>query len=176
MVILINFVTAIMKSIGVREDKEYIPYIAYYLIKTEPTMLKSTLRFIKLFRNAERLKAAEGQYYSLIADAVSFIEQVNFNDCRMKLEEFDAKYTLCEKMCGARFEELLMVWRHASTLIEKEKQQKEEKQMKVIIELWKILEQTRKLIGKDFERLTVVELKEIAEVQAQVAQKGEELC
>ena len=169
MTVLINFTTIIMKSIDKKEDdKEYIPYIVYYLIKSQPMMMKSTLRFIKLFRNNDHFKLNEERYYNLISSAVDYIEKINFGEFRMTQEEFESKYSLNEKLCKVRFEEQLGLWRYGPMFIDKEQKSKSDERSKTIKELQKIIGKTRKLIGKDFGKLTVTELKEIVETQEKI--------
>jgi len=172
MTVLINFITVIKKSVGVREsENEYIRFIVYYLIKTEPMMLKSTLRFIKLFRTALHFKSTEEPYYDLMVEAIGYIEKISYSDFRITLEEFESRYNLCGKLCSARLEEQLGMWKIGSTFLNKEKAEKEEKQQRLVREIQQALNKVKKYAGKEFDKLTVAQLKEIIEVQAQIAEK-----
>lgn len=176
MTIIINFITVVIKSAGEKEsDNDYIPFIVYYLIKAEPMLLKSTLRFIKVFRNNKRFESTEERYYNLFALAVNFIENITYTQFRTTAEEFEAKYGLHEKLCGFRLEEQLAMWQHGSIAIEKEKVKKEEEQKRIIKEVQQLLSKTKKYVLKDFGKLTVTQLKEIAEVQAQLMEKLKEI-
>eukprot|EP00826_Nyctotherus_ovalis_P054386 TRINITY_DN7116_c0_g6_i1.p1 TRINITY_DN7116_c0_g6~~TRINITY_DN7116_c0_g6_i1.p1 ORF type:complete len:197 (+),score=59.43 TRINITY_DN7116_c0_g6_i1:536-1126(+) len=171
MTVLINFITVIMKSVGKKESNdEYIPFIVYYLIRTEPMMLKSTLRFIKLFR-CSRHFAVEKPSYHLIAESVAFIEKTSYTDFRITLEEFESRYTLCEKLCSARLEEQLSIWKSGTAFVAREKAEKEERQQRLVKEIQVLLGKVRKSVGKEFNKLTVAQLKEVIDVQAQIAEK-----
>ena len=173
--VFINFIENVIKLVGEREEKMYMLYIAYCLIKSEIMMLKASLRFIKLFRNAERLKSFEGRYFNLMNEAVFFIDKLNSHDLNMTPEEFDAKYVMCEKMCGARFEEQITIWRYAPILVQKEKSETEKRQKRILQEVEKILGKTKKLLWRELDKLAVAQLKEIAAVHIQLVNKVEEL-
>lgn len=172
MIVLINFITVIIKSVGEKSSNvEYVPFIAYYLIKSEPMMMKSTLRFIKLFRNKERLKGSEGEYLELMTSAVDYIDRVNFEDLKMTSEDFETKYSLYEKLCSARFEEQLGIWRYGPVLIESEKDRKAEEHRKTLKEIQKILKNAKKHSTKGFNDITIGEVKSMIEIQSQIIEK-----
>lgn len=176
MTVLINFVTVIMKSVGKKEsNNEYIPFIVYYLIRTEPMMLKSTLRFIKQFRSSQHF-AVEKPFYHLVAASVAFIEKIGHSDFRITLEEFESRYSLCEKLCSARLEEQLCVWKSGATFVAGEKAEKEERRQRLVREVQTLLGKVRKSVGKEFGKLTVAQLKEIIDVQAQIAERIKNLA
>eukprot|EP00826_Nyctotherus_ovalis_P013309 TRINITY_DN13577_c0_g3_i1.p1 TRINITY_DN13577_c0_g3~~TRINITY_DN13577_c0_g3_i1.p1 ORF type:complete len:179 (+),score=33.32 TRINITY_DN13577_c0_g3_i1:609-1145(+) len=172
MVIFVNVVTVIARSASGGENNgtqfgevdDFFPLVIYYLIKVHPRMLKSTLRFIKLFRNPERLVAAEGYYHSLMLSAVDFIERINTETVGIDANEFRAKYSECERMSMNELEEQVSIWQYQP---EEEPVQENRKLRHVVKEITKMLDIT----PCKFENTTFEQLKEIVEAQAMMIEK-----
>ena len=134
-------------------------------------MLKSTVRFIKHFRNRDRFTFSEGYYHTLIVSAIDFIEKIGPDKLEMKAEDFEVKYTLHGKLCEARIEEQLSIWRYAPILQEKIEKKKDENAKNVLKEVKILANKIKGLVNGAFEKLTIGHLRQIIETQAQIIKK-----
>jgi len=183
MVVLVNFITVVAKSSEQlsktpennkekpAEIDKFLPLVIYYLIKCQPSMLKSTVRFIKLFRNRERFTFSEGYYHTLIVSALDFIEKIGPDKIEMKPEDFESKYTYYGKLCEARIEEQLAIWRYAPILKEKNEKKKDDSAQEILKEIRKLSNKVKGFVNGIFEKLTIGQLKQITETQAQICKK-----
>jgi hypothetical protein len=172
MVIFINVITVIARSTSKGENSEaqfsevddFFPLIIYYLIRIHPPMLKSSLRFIKLFRNPERLVSAEGYYHSLMLSTVDFIEKVGPKTISMKDKEFRDTYFQCERKSVKELEEQASIWQY----------QPEETQHQKNYQLHFVVKKVIQLLDKTpckFENITFEQLKEIVDAQGIMIEK-----
>eukprot|EP01022_Parablepharisma_sp_SALTPOND_P027035 TRINITY_DN65551_c0_g1_i1.p1 TRINITY_DN65551_c0_g1~~TRINITY_DN65551_c0_g1_i1.p1 ORF type:complete len:296 (-),score=30.65 TRINITY_DN65551_c0_g1_i1:707-1594(-) len=178
MVVLINFITVIARS-STASDAErskerfseidkFLPLVIYYLVKIQPMMLKSTLRFIRLFRNRGRFVSAEGYYHALMSSAVNFIEKVGPEQLDMKPEVFEANYALHEKLSGAKIEEQMVIWRYGPAFMEKAEKKKDEQAKKILKEVKNCANKTKGILSGGFDKMSISQLKQIVEAQAQI--------
>ncbi len=124
-----------------------------------------------MFRNKERFKASEGYYHTLITSAVDFIEKIGPDKLDIKKEEFETKYVLHEKLAEARVEEELLLWRYGSAIVEKTDKAKENQARLLLKDLRKTVAKSKSLVAQNFDKLTVAQLRQLVETQAEIIQK-----
>ena len=178
-VILINFVTIVARSASSSNDTEnpnlhfsevddFFPLVIYYLIKIHPPMLKSTLRFIQLFRNPDRLISAEGYYHSLMLSAIDFIEKIGPKTIDISEDKFKETYSQCEKLSRASLIEQTGIWQY-EPVETKAMTQNELKIKATTKELKKLLK--RKNHSCNFDNMTLDQIKEVVEIQTLIIEK-----
>ncbi|VDK49461.1 unnamed protein product [Anisakis simplex] len=86
---------------------EYLPVLIYVLLKGNPPLIQSNVKFISRFALPSRVMSGEsGYYFTNLSCALQFIQNMNADSLKMPREEFEA-YTsgnqvppLSEKNCG----------------------------------------------------------------------------
>ncbi|VDM47427.1 unnamed protein product, partial [Toxocara canis] len=86
---------------------EYLPVLIYVLLKGNPPLIQSNVKFISRFALPSRVMSGEsGYYFTNLSCALQFIQNMNAESLKMPREEFEA-YTsghqvppLNEKNCG----------------------------------------------------------------------------
>uniref|UniRef100_A0A915C615 Rab5 GDP/GTP exchange factor n=1 Tax=Parascaris univalens TaxID=6257 RepID=A0A915C615_PARUN len=86
---------------------EYLPVLIYVLLKGNPPLIQSNVKFISRFALPSRVMSGEsGYYFTNLSCALQFIQNMNAESLKMPKEEFEA-YTsghqvppLNEKNCG----------------------------------------------------------------------------
>jgi len=172
MIIFINVITVIARSTSKGDSPEnqfsemddFFPFVIYYLIRIHPPMLKSSLRFIKLFRNPGRLISAEGYYHSVMLSAVDFIEKIGPKAIGMKDKEFRDTYFQCERKSVKELEEQVSIWQYQPKEIQHQKNYQLHSVVKKVIQL---LDKT----PCRFENMTFEQLKEIIDTQGIMIEK-----
>ena len=80
----------IPKECNVSAD-EFLPGLVFVLIKSNPPLLQSNVRFITLFSNPKRLSSGEaGYYFTNLCCATQFVDQLTGSSLNLSEETFDS--------------------------------------------------------------------------------------
>lgn len=97
------------KECNVSAD-EFLPGLVFVLIKSNPPLLQSNVRFITLFSNPKRLSSGEvGYYFTNLCGATQFVDKLTGSSLNMPEETFNSYVTGVQTPPGSALESSLFL-------------------------------------------------------------------
>jgi len=90
---------------GPIDADDLFPVIIYALIKAKIPKIKSSIKYIQIYRHSSRLESEEDYYFTTLASAITFIETVTFDRLNISQEDFSNKIKEQNKLQLLKYKE-----------------------------------------------------------------------
>ncbi|PAV65380.1 hypothetical protein WR25_19305 isoform D [Diploscapter pachys] len=82
---------ALKESVAPTSADEFLPVLIYVILKGNPPLIQSNVKFISRFALASRVMSGEsGYFFTNLSCALQFVQEMNHESLRMNQDEFEA--------------------------------------------------------------------------------------